>query len=163
MKKSFIIILLGLTPTVALCQQKDQEQAAIKKVINSFMGCLKTKDSTAFYQLFYNGPVTWVGVDKARTRLNRLEKDAGSKTLRAGSYKTFYRSISDQGVYEEKFDHIFISGDESVATVIFDYSFWENNQMTNWGKESWGLVKENGNWKISSIIFSVELNTVAQP
>jgi len=50
---------------------------------------------------------------------------------------------------KKKFYNIKIDNDESIATVSFDYSFWEKGQKMNWGKESWHLVKIKDSWKIN--------------
>ena len=49
-----------------------------------------------------------------------------------------------------------------MGSVTFDYSFWENNEKINWGKESWGLIKINGHWKIIGVIFSLEFENIIQ-
>jgi len=65
---------------------------------------------------------------------------------------------------KKKFYNININEDGYVASVTFDYSFWSHRQKQNWGKESWGLVKANGKWKIASVIFSMEFeNIVPEP
>jgi hypothetical protein len=38
-----------------------------------------------------------------------------------------------------------------------DYSFWADNKMTNWGNKYLGLIKRDGKWKITSVIYSLEL------
>ncbi|HPI54170.1 MAG TPA: hypothetical protein PLU10_05720, partial [Chitinophagaceae bacterium] len=50
--------------------------------------------------------------------------------------------------------------DDVLATVIFDYSFWHDNKKLNWGKETWSLIKANGQWKITNVIFSLEMENV---
>jgi hypothetical protein len=44
-----------------------EHQTAITKVLQKFMHCMTTKDSTMFYNLFYDGPVAWVGVYQTAT------------------------------------------------------------------------------------------------
>ncbi|WP_208025666.1 hypothetical protein [Niastella caeni] len=124
------------------------------------MNCLIKKDSVTFYNLFHNEPIVWVGVFKDKTQQDRLKKDSTRKNYFASSYKSFYRSISDMGADEEKFYNIDINEDGNIAAVTFDYSFWESRKKINWGKESWGLVKINGQWKITSVIFSLEFESI---
>jgi hypothetical protein len=47
-----------------------------------------------------------------------------------------------------------------IATVMFDYSFWENGKKTNWGKENWAMIKTNGQWKITAVNFSIEEESI---
>jgi hypothetical protein len=59
---------------------------------------------------------------------------------------------------EEKFYNVRIRTDGSVASLSSDYSFWSNNQKSNWGEENWELVFNGMDWKIAVIIGSVNLD-----
>lgn len=62
----------------------------------------------------------------------------------------------EKGRKEEKFGNIRIINDDVIASVTFDYSFLEENTVTNRGSESWHLIKAEGKWKIVSVIYSYE-------
>lgn len=62
----------------------------------------------------------------------------------------------EKGGKEEKFEKIRIINDDVIASVSFNYSFQEENTITNWGSEYWHLIKAEGKWKIVSIIYSYE-------
>uniref|UniRef100_A0AAU6WIV1 Nuclear transport factor 2 family protein n=2 Tax=Chryseobacterium TaxID=59732 RepID=A0AAU6WIV1_9FLAO len=62
----------------------------------------------------------------------------------------------EKGHKQEKFKNIRIINDDVVASVTFDYLFLEEDKVTNWGTESWHLIKAEGKWKIVSIIYSYE-------
>ncbi|WP_300685034.1 hypothetical protein [Chryseobacterium sp.] len=64
----------------------------------------------------------------------------------------------DKGEQEEIFRNISIENNDVIASVIFDYSFLSNRKASNWGKEFWHLAKINGQWKIISVIYSLEFN-----
>ncbi|WP_240723513.1 hypothetical protein [Flavobacterium sp. GT3P67] len=83
-----------------------------------------------------------------------LKKEPTRKNYFESTYKEFYRLLSDAS--EEKFYNIDIKEDGSIAAVTFDYSFWKSKIKANWGTESWGLIKVNGNWKITTVLFSLE-------
>mgnify|MGYP000850279147 CR=1 FL=1 len=140
----------------AFSQQKriDNKQE-IKKVLNTFMECLVKKDSIKFYSLFHTDPVVWVGVTHQKTYAEELKKDITSKDNFKANYKAFYRHFYNKSI-EEKFYNIQILENGYIATVIFDYNFSENGKKSNWGKESWAMIKTNGKWKITSVIFSTE-------
>lgn len=142
-------------------KEENPEKAEIQEVVNTFMQCLRQKDKVKFYNLFHKDPVVWVGVSKPQTYKDDLKKNSKDKGYFSSNYKQFYASISEAGADEEKFSNIQIINDESIASVTFDYSFWKNKKKINWGKESWGLVKVNGQWKITSVIFSLEMEDVA--
>ncbi len=160
--KRFIFLLIILSATqIAFGQQKQSgDKAEIKKVITTFMNCFVKKDSEKFYSLFHSDPIVWIGVFKDKTQQDRLKKDSSKKNFFAGTYQSFYKSISDSGADEEKFYNINITNDESVAAVMFDYSSWEKGKNLDWGKESWHLVKIAGQWKIVGVIFSIEFENV---
>ena len=157
MKKRIFLLIIVLLSTVAFSQNKGiTDQKELKQIMNSFMTCIVKKDSTQFYALFHNDPIVWIGVIKNTTHATMLKKDPRQKNYFESTYKEFYRLISNIGTDEEKFYNITINEDGCIAAVTFDYSFWKNKLKANWGKESWGLVKINGTWKITSVLFSLE-------
>lgn len=124
------------------------------------MESIKTKDSLKFYSLFHESPVLWLGTVKEKTYQDDLKRNPKAKDYFRSTFKGFFNSISDSNRYEEKFYNIDIVEDGHIATVSFDYSFWENDNKINWGKESWGLIKTGNIWKICSVIFSVEYENI---
>jgi len=137
----------------------DPQRKEIETVLNAFMRSIRDKDSTTFLSLFYDGPIGWAGAYKEKSQQKRLLKNPAAKSWFTDDHRSFIRGIvSDKEPNEEKFDNIQIIHDESIATVSFDYSYWFNGQKSNWGKESWGLVNANGKWKITSVLFSMEMN-----
>lgn len=126
----------------------------------SFQQCKESiinKDSTTFYSLFHESPVTWIGVVKNKTQQKRLEKNPqNKKNYFKDTYENFFKYIMEEGVKEEKFEHIRIINDDVTASVTFGYSFYQDNNMTNWGNEYWHLIKDEGKWKIVSMIYSYE-------
>lgn len=132
----------------------------IRQLLTTFMDCITKKDSVTFYSLFHEQPVTWVGVYRDKTSEAIVKKDSTAKTYFKDTYQEFFRYILSTQQTEEKFYNVDIVEDGSIASVTFDYSFWENNKKTNWGKESWGLVKINGQWKITSVLFSLDLEDI---
>lgn len=156
MLKIFITLFILLFTQITFCQiKKTSDKQEIQKVLNSFMQCFAQKDSTKFYSLFYKDPVVWVGITQQKTFANELKKDSTAKDNFTANYKAFYRHFYTKNI-EEKFSNISITEDGYIASVIFDYSFWESKKKTNWGKESWAMVKANGQWKITAVIFSLE-------
>jgi hypothetical protein len=160
MKKTILILTIILVSKSAFSQQaKSDDKTEIKKVLSTFMECLLKKDSVKFYTLFHKDPVVWVGVTQEKSLLEELKKDSTTKDNFSDSYKKFYRSFFKNEI-EEKFYNVQIVEDGYIASVIFDYSFWYKKKKLNWGKESWGLIKTNGEWKITSVIFSIEYEAI---
>lgn len=104
--------------------------------------------------------VTWCAAIKDKSQSKELEKKGIEKVKTnyfSGSYKDFLRGLFKYQTTEDKFDNIHIIEDGTVASVTMDYSFWANNKMTNWGGKYLTLIKRDGKWKITSVIYSLEL------
>ena len=139
----------------------EEDKIALTKVLHTFMTSLKTKDSTSLYNLFYEGNVSWVGVYKEKTQAKRVKYDSTALNYKVSDYKTWFRSTTAGSIKEEKFYNVNIDTDGSIASVTFDFSFWAGGKKGLWGKESWGLVKINNEWKITSVIFSMEQENIS--
>ena len=156
MKKELIsIVLIVLSQTIFGQINAYTNKKEIQQVLTSFMQCLVKKDSIKFYDLFHTEPVVWKGITHKRTFDNELKNDSNAKDNFKSNYKSFYRHFYNKQI-EEKFYDIQILENGYIASVSFKYSFWENGKKTNWGMENWGLIKADGQWKITSVIFSTE-------
>ncbi|WP_374463792.1 nuclear transport factor 2 family protein [Chryseobacterium sp.] len=151
MKKLLLLLLVSFN----FCFAQTKDETEIRKVMDDFMGCIKSRDEAKYLSLFQE-PVLWTGIYKDRTQAKRLEKNPKADYYFADDYKAFIKSFKDDKS-EEKFDNIKIIEDGSIASANFDYSFWYNGKMENWGKEIWTLMKVNGTWKITSVTFSMDL------
>lgn len=155
-----ILILLLLSCNFIFGQTKNEKD--IRQVMTDFMNCIKTRDEAKFVSLFQE-PVLWTGVYTERTYKKVLEKDSNEKSFFTDNYKAFIKSFKDNKS-EERFDNVKIIEDGSIASANFDYSFWYDGKMLNWGKEIWTLMKINGLWKITSVSFSMDMTEYyAQP
>lgn len=157
--KKLAAVLFFFAATSAYAQQPGEEKA-IQKVLDTFMDCISKKDSITFYTLFIDQPV-WLGVAMEASYQSDLKTNPKAKRTFGSNHKSFIRSIYRKDC-EEKFYNVRILEDGYVATVYFDYSFWANKEKKNWGAETWGLMKIDGAWKITSVIFSYEEEKVRQ-
>ncbi|PXY44229.1 Cif family virulence factor [Flavobacterium hydrophilum] len=160
MEKFKIMLILLLTILPFYGQQKTDNKNIILAIIDDYSKSVITKDSIAFYNLFNDGNVTWCAGYKDRTQTKEIEAkgktNAGSNYF-SGSYKGFMRGLFRYKSSEDKFDNIKIIEDGTVASVTMDYSFWADDKMTNWGSKYLNLIKRDGKWKITSVIYSLEL------
>ncbi|WP_294323587.1 nuclear transport factor 2 family protein [uncultured Chryseobacterium sp.] len=155
--KTFILSIFMLFSHLAVAQKYNTEKTEIQNVIRQFKESIIRKDSAAFHSLFHENPLVWTGVVKNRSQQKRLEKNpANRKNYFKDTYQNFFRYIMEKGHKQEKFKNIRIINDDVVASVTFDYLFLEEDTVTNWGTESWHLIKAEGKWKIVSIIYSYE-------
>jgi len=157
-KQLLIIFLITTQQTYA--QRTTDNKKEIRFIIEEYSKSVIDRDSATFYGLFNDGVVTWCAALKDRSQAKEIEKK-GRKSVGSnyfsGSYKGFLRSLFRYKSTEDKFDNIIIIEDGTVATVSMDYSFWANNKMTNWGGKYLSLIKRDGKWKITSVIYSLEL------
>jgi len=69
--------------------------------------------------------VVWIGVVKDRTQKKILELNPADTTnVFRDTYESFFQYIMKSGKKEEKFGKINIINDDVIASVTFDYSFW---------------------------------------
>lgn len=159
MKAAITILLLFFSLNFISAQQTSKDKQEIHQLLNSFMQSIIKKDSVIFNSLFFEGNVNWIGVIKEKSQAKTIEDNPSIvKNYFTSTYTSFIQSILQDKKSEEKFENIVIHNDNVIASVTFDYSFWSEDSMTNWGNEYWQLVKINGKWKISSVLFSIEIS-----
>lgn len=124
---------------------KISDIAEIQQVIEQFKECIENKNLNQFVSLFAEEEtVSWIG--------------NGSFGVQNGSPSSFIKMLQTTNKsYREDFHNVIIWHDDLIATVTFDYGFFGDNQLSNWGKESWMLIKKNSKWKITNVNFSMIL------
>ncbi len=159
-KSTMVICFFLVTVLRANSQNNPVQHPEINTLLQGFMKAIETRDSTQMFSFFADVPVTWVGVWKPATQRQRLLNDTKAPEYRVSDFRTWFRSVMKGGTKQEKFLQPVIVEDGTIGSVTFDYSFWSNGKKGNWGKESWGLIKQNGVWKIASVLFSMDLESV---
>ena len=164
-----LIAVLTFTILVTVQQSYGQQPTDNKKeiglLIKKYAKSIIDKDSATFYNLFNDGPVTWCAAFKDISYNRIIQKNPNARSnYFSGSYKGFFKAVLGNKNIEDKFDNVQIIEDGTVASVTMDYSFWSDNKMQNWGGKYLSLIKRDGKWKITSVIYSVELsNYLEQP
>ena len=162
MSKKILFLVLMIVVQYSNAQQKNDNKKEINAIINQYSDSVIKKDSIAFYALFNDGNVTWCAALMDKSQNKEIETKSVEKARSnyfSGSYKDFMRGLFRYESTEDKFDNIHIIEDGTVAAVTMDYSFWANNKMTNWGGKYLTLIKRDGKWKITSVIYSLELTS----
>lgn len=160
--KKILLIVLLIVVQYSNAQQKNDNKKEINAIINQYSESVIKKDSVTFYTLFNDGNVTWCAalMDKSQNKeIEKKGKEKAGSNYFSGSYKDFMRALFKYESTEDKFDNINIIEDGTVAAITMDYSFWANNKMTNWGGKHLTLIKRDGKWKITSVIYSLELTS----
>lgn len=157
--KILIVLLLVVVQQLS-AQQKLNDKERISAIIEKYSDAVIKKDSVAFYTLFNDDNVTWCASVTDKSQRKEIEAKGLKESSRGyftGSYKGFMRSLFRYKSTEDKFDNIRIIEDGTVASVTMDYSFWAESKMTNFGSKFFGLIKKDGQWRITSVIYSLEL------
>lgn len=150
-----MIILLSLSFGNDLFAQTGKKEAALLQITKQFKKSLVEKDSILFMSLFLHDSIPWMGITSTKSWAYHKERYPGVKQIDKGDCRGFIRYVvSYPGRIEEKLFNIVIQVDEVMATLTFDYSFWKDQLPFNWGKESWVLLKTNGQWKIAAVYYS---------
>ena len=163
MKKVFAILAVLVFSKMSYAQhaRRTSDAAAIRKILNSFTQAIIKKDSTTLASLFANTPIAFLNVKSAKTIAYLKKKDPSTPFVEIDNYKDFIAYVGQtKDQVEEKIYNVRITTDGSVASLSSDYSFWSNNQKSNWGQENWELIFNGTDWKIAAIVWSVNLENV---
>lgn len=149
------LMLLALCVSFTFCFSQTQDEKDIRKVMDTFLEAVNTRDNEKFNSLFHEHVLS-IGNFTERTQKSRIKNGEKGPSYFLDDYKTVISNLKDDKS-KEKFDNIKIIEDGTVASANFDYSFWYDGKMTDWGREIWTLLKIDGKWKITSITYSMEL------
>lgn len=159
------VISFSLPAFAATPVKPSGDQEEIKAVVETFRTAVVNKDKASFLKLFFNENASWIGVtsDKGLKLLKEKKKDASQpdpdKIFSQDNPTKFIDGlIANPRHFEEKFSNVRVDTDGNIGVVYFDYSFSVEGYKANWGKESWHLVHTADGWKISSVIWSMDLN-----
>ena len=148
------MLLFPLSPAAA----QDDDDAAIRAVIEDFRTAIIAKDGAALARLSVNDDISFIYAVEEKTLATVRRRRPEALRAVAGTYAAFVAEIASSKVMqEETFSNIRIISDGSIASVTFDYDFRENGVVTNLGLESWGMVHSDEGWKIGSILYSIAL------
>ena len=167
MRHIVFVLLWCLCLSIAGCQsvprgERRQERAAIEQVVKSFAKALVEKDRPLYMSLFFSDKADEIGwqfvsEDSRLIHIRKTKPDAIKARRIPGNN---FISLIDAAVAanesnEEKFSNVKIDTDGEIASVTFDYEFYEAGKKTNWGKEMWQLVRTENGWKIFSVVYTI--------
>jgi hypothetical protein len=136
-------------------QNMQSEKGQIMRVFTTYMSAIVNKDSATFCNLFALDSVSFYGVNSATSYKEFLKKYPNAQLLIKDNYRHFIHfDVSSKQKAEEKYNNVNIWNDSTIATLVFNYSFWIADKETNWGIETWQLLFNGKEWKIMSALFS---------
>jgi hypothetical protein len=122
---------------------QDQE-AAIKAVINQFFEGMETGDSSLLRAACTEAPL-----------LQTISVDIeGQSSVHSQDFQAFVRFVCtpSQNSYDEQIEFAAIQYEEALASVWTPYKFYLNGQLRHCGTNSFQLVYTTAGWKIQYII-----------
>lgn len=141
--KNYYILVLTfvLTATNSFAQNT---QAEVLKVVNDFFLTMEKKDSVGFNNLFLEDAYAYSTRQTGDSTITR------SSVLKA-------RFSKDQLKERLRPEEITIHVNDNLAAVWAPYDFWVNDELSHCGYEVFTLIKNNSEWKIASLTYSVEM------
>jgi len=148
-------------PTQAEANPEATARADIQTLMARFAEAIKAKDKAGFTALFLPGAPTWRSVmsDDTLVRARKRRSDIAKAPEDPGytPQKMMDNIIASSAISSEHFEHVQILTDGDLATVWFDYRFCIGERVTNYGHESWQLLRADDGWRIASVVWSIRL------
>lgn len=170
MKAAYYAVLVGAslllsTHQLASAEDIDKSKVQIEGIIDKFKQAIVNKDVQTFMKLFLRENISWTVAytDASVERYNASRKDLreppATKVQAGDSPRAFIEGIARaKEAQSEVFSNVRIDTDGEIGHVWFDYIFMIGNYKSNWGKESWQLVRTEAGWKIAAVVWSAEEN-----
>ncbi len=144
--------------------------AQIGSAVETFRLAIIKKDRASFLSLMFSETIPWIGVTtdnslKMVAARQKLGTPPDAEKIYASSNPVQFidNIVKRTAAVEETFDNVRIESDGDIAQVYFDYSFNSDGYKSNWGKESWHMVRTATGWKINSVIWTMEFNPLPPP
>ncbi len=153
MKAIILAVLFGLAISPMGLRADDDRE--IRNIIKSFGEAITDKDKGRFLSLFTEEGVSWVGVfsEVEFGKFRDVEGTPGKIMFsNPGDFMDWVENLD--GVAVEEFNDISINTDGEIASVYFDYKFFVDKKLYNWGSEGWLLAKTEEGWRIHAVNFS---------
>ncbi|MEY4729564.1 MAG: hypothetical protein RL020_722 [Pseudomonadota bacterium] len=154
----FVTSAFGKTDAPAYTSKRisnPEDIQAIKQVIEDFRLAIINKDGKKLSTLVLNSRILFTSPGDQKAVEKIREKDINFDGVGIGGFYNFSNFISTApDKIEEKFYNVDITQDGILAWVMFDYEFYENDKVSNYGVEHWQMRKIDGKWKIFSVIWS---------
>ena len=167
MRHIVLALLCCLFLSITGCQsfpqdERRQDRVAIEHVVKSFAKALVEKDKPLYMSLFFSDKADEIGwqfvsEDSRLVHIRKTKPDAiKARRIPSNNFVSLIdAAVAAKESNEEKFSNVKIDTDGEIASVSFDYEFYEAGKKTNWGKEMWQLVRTENGWKIFSVIYTI--------
>ena len=160
--KGFLILLFSISSIFLFGQGKaSPDAAALLTVVNEFQESIISGDADRFSRLFFSKSVPFVGIMSRKTE-NSVKKDYPNfEGIAVSNHRDFIDGILDAKRQQtEKIYNIKKHTDGQIAGISFDYAYYNGRNMKQWGHEKWNLVKTDGDWLITDVVYSIHFPDV---
>ena len=132
-----------------------QSHAQIQQLATIFRASILAKDGKTLCGLFIADSF-WAQVFGDQVYASVKAQDPTTTQIEPGNCRQFADYIgAGKERFEEKFSNLRINGDDTVASLYFDYVFLIDNKVSNSGVETWQLIHTAEGWKINALTYSV--------
>lgn len=135
---------------------------AIRQVVHAFSTAILNKDKPAYMALFFGSQPAAIGwqavVDDAKLASIRKTRPQAIKArpLPDNNFVALIDSVvSSPTRQEERISGLQIDSDGEIASAAFDYGYYSDGRLENWGRELWQLVRTEQGWKIFSVVYTI--------
>lgn len=173
MKNFILFTFILLISKSAIAYNNEQ---ALNSIVKTFETAVANKDRNKFLDIFIEGTVSWVGVHTKNDYENELrwatskegrdlKRQLGDKFREPAKYRhsspeVFIDIIIDNTKQpREEISNTKIISDGEIATISFDYIFYDGGRKSHSGKENWQLVNTLNGWKINAVNYSIIRNS----
>lgn len=132
-----------------------EDRQAIERVVEDFRQAIIEHDGKKLSKLILNSRILFASPGDQKSVDATRAYDVNFDGVGVGGFNSFVNFIStSKDRLEERFYNVDIKQDGVLAWVNFDYEFYENDKLSNYGVEAWQLHKTDGVWKIFSVVWS---------
>lgn len=150
------VFLAGTLLPATVNGQSSADSLQIHNVIKHFQEAIASKDSTSFHELFFSSIVPFTGIMSEATEASIKKDYPEFQGIAVSDQRRFIRDICLSDRRDREFitnEHIEVQG--NISSVMFDYAYYSNDRLIQWGHEKWNLVKAEGSWFITDVIYSI--------
>ncbi|MEO0337993.1 MAG: hypothetical protein AAF242_02150 [Bacteroidota bacterium] len=152
----FVIGALLLIPAISIAQITKSDSLAMSDLITEFKESIIQKDSLRFDSLFFSQSVDFTGIMSKKTEWSIKKGYPEFQGIAVSDHKSFISDIcKSPKKQEEKFYNLSLSSDGAIGAITFDYAFYSDDNMFQWGHEKWNLAKDEEKWLITDVVYSI--------
>ena len=154
-------ILILLFTLLSLNSFAQSSNAELSRVVKSFEASINDLDVEQFKSLFFSKSVPFVGIMSEETESSMKAEIPGFEGVAVSNHIKFINGIIDaEKPQTEKIYNVKKHSDGIIASVAFDYAFFNGDNLKQWGHEKWNLVKDRGEWLITDVVYSIHFPEV---